>query len=130
FPRADLGLPIVFQFKQSQKRHEPPNPLTLQPTGDKSGRMASPIILKPLAFSSSQAVPLALCLATPHVWDEQILREGISYEIKGGSAVPAEQLRVLRAATIPPLANQGTADVREAFLRYAKKQGLSEEVRF
>jgi CRISPR-associated protein Cmr1 len=58
FPRAELGLPIVFQFKD---QGEPPDTV-LYPGNDSEGkqreRMASPLILKPLALQGGKAIPL------------------------------------------------------------------------
>src|SRR6185437_14498269 len=55
FPRAEFGLPMVFHF---QGRGEPPD-TTLQPVvgGEARERMASPLILKPLALADGQTVP-------------------------------------------------------------------------
>jgi CRISPR-associated protein Cmr1 len=65
FPRAEFGLPIVFHFKDPG---EPPD-TTLNPGRDsednKRERMASPLILKPLALQSGNVVPLILRLKTP-----------------------------------------------------------------
>ncbi|MGQ9697571.1 MAG: type III-B CRISPR module RAMP protein Cmr1, partial [Armatimonadota bacterium] len=47
YPRADLGLPIVFHFSSDKD----PSDCILEASGDKATRMASPIILKPLALS-------------------------------------------------------------------------------
>ncbi len=71
FPRADLGLPIVFQQMQGSP--------TLGPS-EESTRMASPVILKPLAIAQDRSVPLVLVLNAPHVWDngtpELMLKQG------------------------------------------------------
>jgi hypothetical protein len=61
FPRAEFGLPIVFHF---QGQGEPPDTV-LYPSG--AERMASPLILKPLALANGKAVPLILQLVTPIV---------------------------------------------------------------
>lgn len=62
FPRADLGLPMGF----GQMRNPAPQ-LTVNREG--STRMASPVILKALPIGETEAVPLALLLDAPHVWD-------------------------------------------------------------
>jgi CRISPR-associated protein Cmr1 len=57
FPRAELGLPIVFHFKDNQD----PSESELCPVGHK--RMASPIILRPIAFGDGRiGVPLIIRL--------------------------------------------------------------------
>jgi len=66
FPRAALGLPIIFHFKD----YADPADNTLNVASEKGGggkeemRMASPLIVKPWAISPSQAVPLLLALNT------------------------------------------------------------------
>ncbi len=49
FPRAEFGLPIVFHFKD---RDDPPDTV-LDPSGEFE-RMASPLILKPLALANGK----------------------------------------------------------------------------
>lgn len=64
FPRAELGLPIIFHFKDRGE----PSDTTLYPAtnGEKSGeRMASPIVIKPLACLSGQCLPIIMPLRTP-----------------------------------------------------------------
>ena len=60
FPRGTLGLPVIFHFKD---RGDPLDN-TLQLDGD-SDRMASPIILKPVALDGQKAVPVCLALQAP-----------------------------------------------------------------
>jgi len=56
FPRADLGLPIVFQFRGEDLR------ATIEPTGSFT-RMASPVILRPFAYGNgTTAMPMLLIL--------------------------------------------------------------------
>lgn len=61
FPRAVFGLPIVFHF-MDEALNDPPT-TTLQ--GSKAERLASPLILKPVACAGDQAVGLAMILSTP-----------------------------------------------------------------
>ena len=65
--RAELGLPIVFHFKDDDQGE--PRTTTLYPflDGKALERMASPLIFKPLAITRDSAVPLILCLNTPGV---------------------------------------------------------------
>lgn len=67
FPRADLGLPIVIQRLDGDK--------AIRLEADQKGRtrMASPIILKPMAIWSNgnvSYVPISLLLDAPHVYDQ------------------------------------------------------------
>jgi hypothetical protein len=126
FPRADLGLPIVFHF-QHQSRGDP-NDTTLQVDGVKDAtRMASPIILKALATSATTALPLALCLNSPHLWDTDLLAE--AHNLRGALMPLGEQLEwpdlhdPTRAALVWPLSSQKNAeDARQAFMRLAARQ--------
>lgn len=62
FPRAAFGLPIVFKFKDDG--HGDPNVTTLEGADDNAKRLASPLILRPLACANNQAVGLAMILDT------------------------------------------------------------------
>ena len=121
FPRADLGLPLVFHFIGE------PYGVTLQPVapvteGLKQSRMASPIILKALPLSRQTAVPIAVLLSAPHVWDADA--PGIGF--KGGTALPLTDIdqssSPARNAAVPPM---GGSTVREAFWEFAKSEWAS-----
>lgn len=60
YPRAAFGLPIVFKFKTPDERNGDPTKTTLE--GAKHGRMASPLILKPLACAGGKTVGLAVIM--------------------------------------------------------------------
>lgn len=65
FPRAALGLPIVFKFNTTQARGDPEGQITLFP-GDGLQRMASPVILRPLRLEGQDRYALVcLLLNTP-----------------------------------------------------------------
>ena len=116
FPRADLGLPIVFHFKDE------PYGETLLPLQDKMARMASPVILKALPLSESSAVPMAVMLETPHVWDG-----GRAIGFKGGTPLNAQMLDQSadpsawscpsRNGRVKPL---GGKNIRDAFWDFTK----------
>lgn len=59
FPRAAFGLPIIFEFPQP---NEPPK-TELKPK--EKDRLASPLILRPIACADGAAVGMALILKTP-----------------------------------------------------------------
>lgn len=63
FPRADFGLPIVFQFKSEASGPREPEQTQLQ--GANYDRLASPLILRPLACEGGRAVGLAVILNGP-----------------------------------------------------------------
>jgi len=71
FPRAELGLPIVFHFKD----YNDPKDTELYPIigGQERTRMASPLILRPIVCQNGDVQQMILCLraASP---DEVILK--------------------------------------------------------
>ena len=111
-PAAEFGLPIVFHF---QGRGEPPN-TTLQPVvaGEIKERMASPLILKPLALADGQAVPIIVPLLTPACREVELMQgqtESWAVEEPTPSAIRGWPLSWLALAG---LSHQGSA--LEAFL--------------
>jgi CRISPR-associated protein Cmr1 len=123
FPRAEFGLPIVFHF---QSQGEPADTV-LYPDNDTSGnkreRMASPLILKPLALQSGKAIPLILQLKSP-------VLKGVDLR-KGEKSVAFPTPPVIRAARLAsyqksPLAGSPSGSALEAFLVYVKSEGFQE----
>lgn len=126
FPRAELGLPIVFHFKD---QGEPPDTV-LYPDNDSEGkrreRMASPLILKPLALQSGKAVPLILRLRTLALTGVDLRRGDTSLSLP-----PTTVIRDPRLAGYPnsPLAGSPNGSAIEAFLTFASAQGFTEVTR-
>lgn len=122
FPRADLGLPIIFQFKD-ERAGDPPRS-TLQARGDRATRMASPLIVKPLALTADRAVPLVLCLDAPHVWATDA--PPLELAIEGTAPIrlaPSHLNAPALAGSAPPLREQGggATTAREGLLRFASR---------
>lgn len=65
FPRAEFGLPIVFHFKDRGDPRDSTLGAGLGGGDPGATRLASPLVLKPLAVSPREAVPLVLRLQTP-----------------------------------------------------------------
>ncbi len=113
FPRAAFGLPIVFHFKDIDLGE--PEDTTLQGADKEAERLASPLILRPLACKNNTFVGLALLLKGNQVIskelklvknkDRQLYPDKIETEL-----TPAE------AKKIPPL--YGETDVLQAFIKY------------
>lgn len=63
FPRAELGLPIVFHFKD----YNDPKDTELYPIvdGQEKTRMASPLILRPIVCQNGEVQQMILCLKAP-----------------------------------------------------------------
>jgi CRISPR-associated protein Cmr1 len=121
FPRAEFGLPIVFHFRG---QGEPPDTVlypSRSPNGDACERMASPLILKPLALANGRAIPLIVQLVTPSL---------VGVELKQGNSslnLPATtEVRASRLATYgdSPLARSASGSTVEAFLFHARQKGF------
>jgi len=148
FPRAELGLPIVFHF---QEQGDPPDTV-LYPANDSQGkkreRMASPLILKPLALQSGKAVPLILRLKTPALTgvdlrikkkDISSLRQDLAEQVRNtmqpndneGSLPLPDPTRLVD----PELAKYDNSPLKdlspngsaiEAFIAFARTEGFTE----
>ncbi|VXB12031.1 CRISPR-associated protein Cmr1 [Bacillus altitudinis] len=64
FPRAQFGLPIQFRFAPKDSGKDP-DPVTLLPKG--KDRLASPLILKPLAINQEESVGMVMVLQQPKI---------------------------------------------------------------
>lgn len=84
YPRAEFGLPIIFHFKDAGD--PPPTQLVPDLPDGRSTRMASPLILKPLAFGQETAIPVILQLVT-----------------RGIASVVLEQIKPLRQIETKPV---------------------------
>ncbi len=113
FPRAELGLPIIFQFKDATD----PEPTTVNRSGnDTNGRpfqrMASPFILKPFATRKDRAIPLIVLLKAPRVSSVRV-----SPTPQGDQVFP-----VLGS----PIMDSPAGSAIEAFLKFADAAGFTE----
>lgn len=126
FPRAEIGLPIVFHF---QEQGEPPE-TTLYPSSGRDGkkreRMASPLILKPLALQDGKAIPLILRLRTPSLEGVELRRGETSLNLPITTAI-----RDPRLSSYPnsPLAGSPNGSAIEAFLAFSRAEGFAEVTR-
>lgn len=136
FPRAELGLPIVFHFKDSSDK---PNDCVLYAYDhDKADerekridRMASPLILRPLACGdSNQAVAMVVSLRT-------LSPAGLELEnINNSPLLRADNIHRPDLARYPnspmgsPAPNQPSRSTQgsalDAFLAYTLEQGFQE----
>lgn len=124
FPRADLGLPIVFHFKD--KGDPPDNRLQ----GFEQGRlrMASPVITKAIADGAGEYRPMVMVLNAPHAWDMDNLHLVVNRNNNSQvlTVIPAEvQLNYSELKKIAPLSGK---PIREALLDFvASKWGAKVE---
>jgi CRISPR-associated protein Cmr1 len=123
FPRAEFGLPIVFHF---QGQGEPPETVLYPsdaPSGESRERMASPLILKPLALADGRAVPLILRMHT-----QPLAAVGLK---QGSQSLPLPPTTVTRDARLAayqnsPLVGAPSGSAIEAFLVYARSKNFRE----
>lgn len=113
FPRAQFGLPIIFQFKEGDEKMGDPSPATLKPRN--SERWASPLILRPIACSDGY-IGLAVRLDS----SLKDIERGIVLEDKDKRSYPTEwEINEKEAGQIERL--RGKTDVINAFLEYLKQ---------
>lgn len=120
FPRAEFGLPIVFHFKD---QGEPPDTV-LYPSG--AERMASPLILKPLALANGRAVPLIMQLVAPPLTGVELKQGSNALSLPSTTEVRANRFANYRDS---PLSNSKSGSAVEAFLLYARNNGFREITR-
>lgn len=129
FPRGQFGLPIIFQFKRDQKNQDNSNDPNLDPidttlkggpvdsTGKFRERLASPLILRPLACGNNEAVGLAIILKAPRKPPEEICLVGNGVEeLVSTDLVKEEALKIEPLRSFAALKADGEQiDVLEAF---------------
>lgn len=120
FPRAKFGLPIIFEFKKDDVAHGDPARTTLQ-GGDELNRLASPLILRPIACAGG-AVGLAAILEwQPRSPSDEAYTPpgGLVLKTSSGGVPVKSDLTPQEAKNIPPL--HGQTDVLQAFLDFLTK---------
>jgi CRISPR-associated protein Cmr1 len=118
FPRAELGLPIVFHY---QGQGEPPDTALYPangPEGQRRDRLASPLILKPLALANGQAVPLVLRLVTPRLTGVDLRRGDASLTLPPTTVVQDGRLATYRDS---PLGGAASGSALDAFFALARR---------
>lgn len=122
FPRAELGLPIVFQFQHN----EVPQTVLYPRRGELlAERMASPLILKALALADKTAVPAIIPLDVPWFTDVD-LTEGGRNSIRQTFPYSSVHRPNLATYANSPLAASANGSAIEAFLAFARSQGFTE----
>lgn len=105
FPRAVFGLPIIFHFKDENLGD--PRDTTLKAAEHE--RLASPLILRPIACAGGQALGLALVLEGPRTPPGGVILHGAP-----GNPTVDVDLTPAEAGSVPKL--KGQTDVLRAFL--------------
>jgi CRISPR-associated protein Cmr1 len=120
FPRARLGLPIVFHFKDEQD----PKQVELYPEGKECTRMASPVILKPLALGNgSAALPMVVRLHAQGPKGLRLSDETLG-SFSGSQFILRPDLPTYPNSPMARRSKKGSALV--AFLALAKEAGFME----
>ena len=131
WPRAQFGLPIQFQFQRRERPGSPPYPkepppnvmLVWSPDGDPqkgSDRLASALIVKPVALRSGEFVPLALWLHRDLPNEAKVGIQSKSTDkisLKAGSAAPLQAVRAPNDKDLF-LPMSGHNSVRDAFMTW------------
>lgn len=118
FPRAELGLPIVFHFKDDA---DSPNNRELYPK-DKT-RMASPVILRPLAVGNgTQAVAMVFQLIKSQLEELELK------DLEDPPALNSHNIRRsdLGAYSRSPLKRSDSGSALESFIAFAGEKGFKE----
>jgi CRISPR-associated protein Cmr1 len=133
YPRAELGLPIVFHFKDTNE----PADHTLQVALPRATRMASPVILKPLMVTKSEGYPMALLMSAPFLATMTVddAPVPISLDPAGPIAMPAAVFDQTKAQTVAPIRNNRPTyldprdpirNARQAFLGFVEHKWATE----
>ncbi|GIW04705.1 MAG: type III-B CRISPR module RAMP protein Cmr1 [Thermomicrobiales bacterium] len=118
FPRGELGLPIIFHFKD-QREGDPPDQ-TLQAGAEGATRMASPFITKAIAINERQGLPMVVGLQEP------LLHQlGVQVELNGQPVVVHDRQL---AQQVEPLRQYGVDNAVDGFVEFVKRQGQIAEV--
>lgn len=130
FPRAELGLPIVFHFKD--QGYGDPKDTELYPVvnGQEKTRMTSPLILRPMICKNGEVLQMILRLNAP-VPDEVVLE-------KAPGSPTFDKIRDSTLASYPnsPMggpklgapARSSSGSAIEGFLVFARENGFDEVI--
>lgn len=113
FPKAVLGLPIIYHFINNE-----PKERTLQGAEAGRERLASPFILRPLLCKNNQAVGLALLLEGP-----RLPPDGVVLIEKGNKNDKPKSVNVALTAKEAQRIDvlNGEPDVLKAFMKYLER---------
>lgn len=127
FPRAAFGLPIITHFKDDGEPED--TELNIPAKEEKrgssgGGRMASPLIIKPLACSKTEAVQMILQLDTPLPENIVLKKNGQEVKSFGRDAIINKDFASYRKSPMERRSPKG--DVLEAFINYSKEKSFQE----
>lgn len=122
FPRTAFGLPIVFEFKRqdSHPTDTDRDPRKTELKGENHDRLASPLIIRPLACHGDRFVGLALVLDGPRIPPDGLKLQGSPRNPAAG----AEDLEKdeARAIAVRNKNYDGNTDILQAFLNSLRRK--------
>lgn len=122
FPRAAFGLPIVFHFKD---KGDPPDTV-LYPAAGPEGpreRMASPLIIKPVALQNSRFAPIIVHLKSPTLPGVVLCEDKQQLSLPSPIVVSGAALVTYPDSPMAGRSSNGSAV--EAFLAYARAHNFT-----
>ena len=121
YPRAELGLPIVFHFMGQYE----PEDIEVHPSGNTT-RMASPFILKPLAVSEKMAFPIIVTLESRGLDGIKIIdsKSRNLLATKDMDAIQNPEFENYRNSPLKGLSKTGSA--KEGFINFVKQHKYGE----
>jgi CRISPR-associated protein Cmr1 len=121
FPRADLGLPIIFHYQQDRRLPgREPDDVTLEGADSGFTRFASPVVSKAVFYQNSWK-SLILILNSPHVWSKNILLKRSGTVLR---AVPQAEIDL--GGAFSPISSLSAAGVREGLVNFLAGQGFQQ----
>lgn len=134
FPKAVLGLPIVFHFKDARDK-DPPDVDLCHNMGhggnDKDGRMASPVVIRPVFVPNPKIptegmwAPAILVLPDAHLAKlECRLTSKSATFLNGADLIPTNLIRGTAVQGLKPLKDQKADNALDALLSFAMKRGF------
>ena len=125
FPRALFGLPIIFHFKDGGE----PQDTELVPVlgRGKLNRMASPLIIKPLALAEDKAVPMLMLLQAPAPQEIGLFQGRRNCIENEDVLIEDSSLAEYRNSPMQGHTEKGNA--LDAFIHYAQSNTFSKEVK-
>lgn len=134
FPRAELGMPIIFEIRERIPKASDNIKPTLQ-FSDDADRMASPVILRPMRFSNGKSVAFIGVLATESLASAYLKAGDNGRDLTVGVAIASNQIHdvALERYSDSPLGgpvsgsprSQGSGSAIVAFESFAVEKGYT-----
>lgn len=121
FPRAEFGMPIIFELRKDYMSNRINIKPTLQPSKDQD-RMASPLILRPIKFEDGSFASMILRLHTPSL-SSAYLKPGDNDLVSGYPILSSEiMLNDYKDSPIACSSCTSPASALDAFISFAQSK--------